>query len=144
MRPVKYTTSDRNVADQFPDSGFTREAFIHIDKLCTLYVDVDDTLVHWLGTFKDSGREDWEWSAPVVQYMLAWKGPRIVIWSSGGGRYAEHWRGLLEHHFQFMNHVIASRSKFGHVAFAPGDRILDDAPHKTWLALGIVIPLDTL
>lgn len=64
----------------------------------TLYVDVDDTLVHWLGHREGPhpygiGAERWEKNEGVFAVADEWlrSGRRVVVWSGGGAEYAGLW-----------------------------------------------------
>jgi len=61
-----------------------------------LFVDVDDTLIHWLGRLdEESGEECWEVNQHVLDFVQWWPtafdGGIVVVWSAGGKEYAKQW-----------------------------------------------------
>lgn len=111
--------------------------------MSTLYVDVDDTLVHWLGGQEPHpygfGAETWEWDEGVVDYIEGWireqKGP-VVIWSGGGADYAATWTYRLFGHLSSKGFLralfdIGYAGKDGRAA-DDGDVFIDDSPFAAW------------
>ena len=91
-----------------------------------LFVDCDDTLVRWLDPLEGRLTTEWEPNAAVVAFVELWvkDHPRgkLIVWSTGGSRYAARWGELILPHLKWQ-----SESKRPHVPI-PGDLFLDDDP----------------
>lgn len=101
--------------------------------MSTLFVDIDGTLVTWLGRYDRFGQEEWEVNKKVVDYAEKWAatGKAIVLWSSGGESYANMWGNRLLPHL-----VWIPSAKFPSIPRS-GDVCLDDSPFDEWEKLTI-------
>lgn len=105
-----------------------------------LFVDVDDTLVRWLGGTDPHpygyGAEKWEVNEAVLAYIRAWKKENpygyVVIWSGGGADYAETWaQRLLPGEFGV---AVGKQPVF---PLQDSDTFIDDSPYRQWAHLCI-------
>lgn len=104
----------------------------------TLFIDVDDTLVTWLGEYDEPhpygfGAERWRPNQSVIALAKAWRclGWPVVVWSGGGADYAQMWaRRLLDGVF---THTFA---KFN-ALYMQGDVFIDDLPFEAWASRSI-------
>lgn len=100
--------------------------------MSTLFIDIDDTLVKWKGTFdRNSTEENWEANEKVIAYAEHWDGS-IIVWSGGGARYSEMWARRL-----LPNLDWEAYSKFD-TKPQVGDTTIDDSPYLGWLSVNIL------
>lgn len=92
-----------------------------------LLVDVDGTLVLWRGTYDERGREDWipnrDLVSAIGRYVEEHPGALLVVWSGGGGGYAQEWGARVLGHEDFTPLAKASAIPW----LEPGDVAVDDA-----------------
>ena len=114
---------------------FPLEGFHNMD-LPRLFVDVDDTLVTWLGGQEPHpyghGAETWEVNDNVLYYMERWKSANptgvIIIWSGGGADYATTWGNRICP--SLMSYSMGKMP----ILFSPNDTYIDDSPYQAWIS----------
>lgn len=101
------------------------------EQLARLFVDIDDTLVTWLGSGGGdvhpygAGAEAWRVNEAVRAYVKTWPG-KVVVWSGGGADYAEMWARRL---LPGLEWVAMSKHNPDPL---PGDVFIDDSPFDAW------------
>lgn len=99
-----------------------------------LFVDIDHTLVTWLGGSEPHpyghGAETWEWNEKVVRAILEHEG-LVIIWSGGGVDYARGWT------LKFLNANPSAVLLIDYgckqpIELQPGDHFIDDSPCDAW------------
>lgn len=104
-----------------------------------LFVDVDDTLVTWLGGTEPHpyghGSESWEPNEAVRAYVRKWRSEHpegiVIVWSGGGADYARTWaERLLPDDADFA----MAKSNVTHTAERT---FIDDSPFAVWASRNI-------
>lgn len=109
-----------------------------------LFVDVDNTLIHWIPSGEFGVPDtDWQVNQHVLDFVQWWgkthQGGVITVWSSNGREYAKEWAERVVP--DSIRYVVAAKKAF---KASKDDTFIDDRPWPSFYSGDIIFHPDDL